>query len=478
MAPPTEPWALDIATAAARMAAGELTPSVLLESVLGRIDAVEPMIRAYVLVDRDSARAEAALMDAELARGTPRGPLHGIPIAIKDIFDVAGHPTRCGSRAFEDVEPARQDSTAVARLRSAGALLVGKTHTHELALGDYTPQSRNPWALERSAGGSSGGSAAAVAAYAAMGATGSDTGGSIRAPASLCGLVGIKPTYGRVSRAGVAALAWSLDHVGPMARSVDDAALLLTAMAGADPRDPSASDRSLPDLLGRPRGRLDGVRIGVPRDGFFDGIQPAVSAAFAEARRVLERLGASVVDVALPEMHGAVVAEYVIVFAEGAAYHSELVRTRIDLLGGMEQEQLQLGALLSGTAYTRAQRIRARLARGFRRIFEEHRLAALLVPSTPATAQRHEQTVFDFDGRQEPCGDAFVRTTAPFNLAGLPVVALPMGRSPDGLPMGIQFVARPWDELTAVTLARAYEHAAGWRASWPMPSAIKDALSA
>jgi aspartyl-tRNA(Asn)/glutamyl-tRNA(Gln) amidotransferase subunit A len=248
-------------------------------------------------------------------------------------------------------------------------------------------------------------------------------------------------------------------------------------MAGPDPRDPSATARPLPDLMGQPRESLSGIKIGVPRDGFFDGIQPEVLQAFGAARRVLEQLGATVLDVALPEMQAIVAAELVIVFAEGAAYHAELLRTRVDLLGGMEQEQLQTGALLSGTAYTRAQRIRARLARGFRRVFEDGRLSALLVPSTPATAQRHEQATFDFDGRQEPCGDAFVRTTAPFNLSGLPAVALPMGLSPQGLPMGIQFVGRPYDERTAIELARSYEHAAGWRASWPMPSAVAAADS-
>ena len=225
-------WALDLVEAAGLIAAGELKPSELVASALARLEAVEPFVRAFVSVD-----AERALREARKQDDRPGGPLRGIPVAIKDIFDVTGTPTCCGSAILGEAGPAREDAPAVAHLRAAGAVVVGKTTTHELACGVYTPPTRNPWDLERSPGGSSGGSAAAVAAGAALGAIGSDTGGSIRIPAAHCGLVGVKPTYGRVSRAGALALSWSLDHVGPLARTVEDVALLLSVLAGADPGD-------------------------------------------------------------------------------------------------------------------------------------------------------------------------------------------------------------------------------------------------
>src|SRR6059058_3147686 len=250
------PWSLSVVQAAELIKTKRLKPSELAESALERYRVVEPLVHAFVSVDEDRVMRDAKAQD-----GHSGGPLHGIPVAIKDIFDINGSKTGCGSKAMQDAPPATRDSAAVARLRAAGAIIFGKTTTHELACGVYTPPTRNPWDLERSAGGSSGGSGAAVAAGMAMGATGSDTGGSIRIPAALCGVVGIKPTYGRVSRAGVAALSWSLDHAGPLARTVDDAALLLRAMAGVDPRDPTSIDRPLPDLFPSSEGSLQGRRI-------------------------------------------------------------------------------------------------------------------------------------------------------------------------------------------------------------------------
>ena len=240
-----KPWALDLVEAARLIAACELAPSELVASALERLAAVEPLLHAFVSVDAERALSEARAKDSE-----PGGPLRGIPLVVKDIFDLAGTPTGCGSAAYAGAAPAANDAPAVTRLRAAGAIVLGKTTTHELACGVYTPPTRNPWDLDRSPGGSSGGSSAAVAAGAAMGAIGSDTGGSIRIPASHCGLVGVKPTYGRVSRAGGLVLSWSLDHVGPLARTVEDAALLLAVLAGPDPRDPSTLGR--PPLPDRP----------------------------------------------------------------------------------------------------------------------------------------------------------------------------------------------------------------------------------
>jgi len=474
----TDPASLDIVTAATEMRAGSLRASALLASILERIDEVEPELRAFVLVDREGAQRAAVDLDRELARDKLRGPLHGIPVAVKDIFDVAGFPTRCGCRAYDDAPLASEDSTVVARLRAAGAIILGKTTTHELACGVYTPPTRNPWDLERIPGGSSGGSGAAIAAGMAMGATGSDTGGSIRIPAALCGVVGIKPTYGRVSRAGVAALSWSLDHAGPLARTVDDAALLLQAMAGVDPRDPTSIDRPLPDLFPSSEGSLQGRRIGVPSELFFNGITDAVRGAVDDARRSLSDLAATIVEVSIPELAWTLPAEFGIVLAEAASYHEQLLRTRPKLIGENVLGLLDAGALLPATYYLRAQRLRAVIQTAVRRAFEQARLDALLAPTLPAAAARHDQLTYLFDGREEGVTDAYVRTTAPFNLTGQPVVAVPAGLSPEGLPIGVQFAGRPYAEDTVVTIARAYERASGWRKKAFPPRGIAGALAA
>ena len=469
-------WRLSIAEAAAHIQAGKLTPSVLVASVLDRIDKADRYVRAYVVVDRERALQTASELDAEITRGIARGPLHGVPVAIKDIFDVEGLPTKCGCRAFDDAPPVQQDSTVVERLRRAGAIIIGKTNTHELACGVYTPPTRNPWDVERIPGGSSGGSGAAVAAGMAMGATGSDTGGSIRIPAALCGLAGIKPTYGRVSRAGVAALSWSLDHVGPIARTVEDAALLLTAMAGPDPRDRSTAQESLADLLGEPGESLEGRRIGVPRELFFDGIEPAVHHAVDKARHTLADLGAVVVDVSIPELGWTLTSEFGIFMAEAASNYEDLVRTRGGLVGDDVRAALEAGTVLPAVHYLRAQRMRTGLQLAMRDVFAHGRLDALLTPTLPAVAAKHDQLVYDFDGHQEGVQTAYVRTTAPFNLTGQPVVAVQAGLSTDGLPTSVQFAGRPFDEQTVVTIARVYERATGQGRGHREPAGIAEAL--
>jgi aspartyl-tRNA(Asn)/glutamyl-tRNA(Gln) amidotransferase subunit A len=471
-----EPWRLTLREGAERIRTGALASSDLVASVLERLEAAEPHISAFEFVDRDAALEAAAQLDGELERQGPRGPLHGIPLAIKDIFDVEGVPTRCGSRAFAGAAPASADSTAVARLRAAGAVIVGKTRTHELACGVYTAPACNPWSLERSPGGSSGGSGAAVAVGAAMGATGSDTGGSIRIPAALCGVVGIKPTYGRVSRAGVAALSWSLDHVGPLARTVDDAALLLHVMAGSDPRDPTAADRPVPDFLEGRSQSLTRARIGVPGEAFLDAIQPEVQAAVEFARGLLDHAGATVIDISIPELAAALAAEYAIVLAEAASYHEELIRTRAESIGDDVRVLLEAGTLLPSSVYLGAQRTRTALKQAFRRAFGEHELTALLAPTVPATAQLHDQATFEFDGEEEGVPDSFVRTTGPFNLTGLPTVALPVDLSSDGLPIGIQLAGPPFEEEVVVGIARAFEQLAGWREKHLEPAGLAHAL--
>lgn len=467
------PWSLSITEAALQIRAGDLKPSNLVRSTLSRIEQLDPLVRAFVVVDRQGALARAAELDAEQAHGVIRGPLHGIPIAVKDIFDVKGFATGCGSRAYEGRPPAAEDSTAVARLRAAGAVIVGKSTSHELACGVYTPPTRNPWNLDRIPGGSSGGSGAALAAGMVLGATGSDTGGSIRIPAALCGVVGIKPTYGRVSRAGVAALSWSLDHIGPLARSVDDAALLLTAMVGADPRDRTASTRQPPDLSTDSVDSLKGVRIGVPRTLFYDGIEPAVQSAVERARLTLVDLGAAVVDLEIPELAWTLAAEFTIVLSEAASYHEELLRTRAQDIGEEVRGLLEAGSLLPAVQYLRAQRARTRIQEAVHAAFASQKLDVLLAPTLPATAAMANQASFHFGEHEEDVTGAFVRTTAPFNLTGLPVVAVPAGLSPEHLPVGLQFAGRPFDERMVVHVARLYERESGWPLEYREPVGLQ-----
>jgi aspartyl-tRNA(Asn)/glutamyl-tRNA(Gln) amidotransferase subunit A len=447
------PWSLGLVEAAALIAAEELAPSELVASALERLEAVEPLIHAFVSVD-----AEGALGQAREQDGRPGGPLRGIPFAVKDIFDMAGVPTRCGSAAFAGAASAREDASAVAWLRAAGAIVVGKTTTHELACGVYTPPTRNPWDLERSAGGSSGGSGAAVAAGAALGALGSDTGGSIRIPASHCGLVGVKPTYGRVSRAGALTLSWSLDHVGPLARTVEDAALLLSALARPDPRDPTTLGRPvLPSPLLRADDDVAGLRVGVLRAAPFDPLEPDVESALERALAALAAEGVEVEETALPELEHSLPAEFAIVASEAASYHEARFAGAAELIGDDVRGLLETGLLLPASIYLRAQRTRRAIQQAVAAAFSAHRLDALLAPTVPAAAQRWDQLEYELGGATEPVIEALVRTTAPFNLAGLPAVAIPTGLGSSGLPASVQLVAGPFAEQTALRLARAVE---------------------
>jgi aspartyl-tRNA(Asn)/glutamyl-tRNA(Gln) amidotransferase subunit A len=448
-----EPWALDLVDAATLIARCELAPSELVASTLDRLEAVEPFLHAFVSVSAEEALREAATQD-----GQAGGPLAGIPVAVKDIFDLAGRPTGCGSAAYRGAAPADENASAVARLRAAGAIVVGKTTTHELACGVYTPPTRNPWDLERSPGGSSGGSGAAVAAGAAMGAIGSDTGGSIRIPASHCGLVGVKPTYGRVSRAGALALSWSLDHVGPLARSVPDAALLLSVLAGPDPRDPTTSGRPpLPEPLLRADDEVAGLRVGLLRGEPFAPCEPDVEAALDDAVARLLGEGVEVEDSALPELERSLAVEFAIVAAEAASYHETRLARSGTVIGEAVRNLLETGLLLPASIYLRAQRTRRLMQQAIAAAFERQRLDALLAPTVPAAPQRRDQDEYELGAEAEPVIEALVRTTAPFNLSGLPAVAIPTGVGSSGFPGSVQVVGGPFDEQTALRLAQAIE---------------------
>jgi aspartyl-tRNA(Asn)/glutamyl-tRNA(Gln) amidotransferase subunit A len=448
---------LPITALAERLRRRELSPVEITRVYLDRIAALDPELRAFITVTAEQALAEAAAAEREIAAGRYRGPLHGVPLAIKDLFHTAGVRTTAGSRILADFVPA-EDATVVARLRAAGALSLGKTNLEEFAFGATTLNPhygacRNPWDSARIAGGSSGGSAAAVAAGLCSAALGSDSGGSIRQPAALCGLVGLKPTYGRVSRHGVVPLSWSQDHVGPLTRTIGDAALLLGAIAGADPRDPASSAAPVPDYLDGLDAGVAGLRLGVPRDFFFERVAPEVEAAVRAAARALESLGARLEEVPLPQAAQTVAAGTAILFAEAASYHEQWLRSRPQDYDPLVCARLRVGSALLATHYLKAQRARRLLVEQTLRLFD--RVDALLTPTSAIAAPRREENVIRWpDGTEEDVRGATLRFTRPFNLLGFPAVSVPCGLAAGSLPIGLQIVGRPF--------ARAYEVTRGW----------------
>ncbi|MBI4246075.1 MAG: hypothetical protein HY614_02700, partial [Candidatus Rokubacteria bacterium] len=359
------------------------------EECLARVRRLDPGLRAFITVDADGARRAARALDAELAAGRVRGPLHGVPLAHKDLCHVRGLPTSCGTRTPEYFV-AEHECTAVARLVAAGAITLGKLNMSELALGPFGDNVhhgdvQNPWRSGHCAGGSSSGSGAAVAAGLVPGALGSDTGGSIRLPAACCGVVGLKPTYGRVSRAGVMPLSWSNDHLGPLTRTVRDAALLLGVMAGWDPEDATTSRRPVPDFLAALEGGVAGARVGVPRNYYFDGVDAEVAAAVEDAARRLESEGARLVPLHVPDPQPMVDVTNIIARAESAAVHARILRERPHELAPAVRARLEVGLHLSAYDYLQAGRLRARLARQFiREVFAE--VDVLLAPTIPEPA--------------------------------------------------------------------------------------------
>lgn len=459
---------LTIAEAGLALRRGEVTAEALTEATLRQIAATEPRIHAYVHVYREKAVATARQRDRDLAAGRWRGPLHGIPVAIKDLLFTADAPTEAGSAALRGHVPA-EDAAIVTRLQAAGAVIVGKTVTHELAYGVNTPPTRSPWGDDHYPGGSSAGSGAALAARSAFGAIGTDTGGSIREPAALNGLVGLKPTFGRVSRHGVVPLSASLDHAGPMARTVEDCALLLGAIAGYDPRDSGSIDEPVPEYRRKLDGGVRGCRIGVEREFFFgptvdEAVRDAVDGVLDELREA----GAEIVEVAMPELRVMSPVGLTILLAEASAEHRSLLRDRGDLLDSNTRVMLELGELLPATHHVQALRARAVLQQLTRGLYLAHGLDALLSPSLPTpTVPMDRLGVPDATG-EDPM-TAAIDATFPANVTGLPALTIPCGFSAGGLPLGVQLMGRPFEEATVFRLARAYERNHDWisrKPSW------------
>lgn len=450
---------------AAAIRARELSPVELVRACLDRIEHLDGRLRAFITVDAEGALRAARAREAEVQAGGLRGPLHGIPLAWKDLFGVRGLPTSCGTK-IADYFATAQDATAVARLTATGAITLGKLNMTELALGPFGDNAHhgdveNPWRPGHVSGGSSSGSGAAVAAGLTCGALGTDTGGSIRLPAACCGIVGLKPTYGRVSRAGVMPLSWSLDHAGPMARTVRDVALVTGIIAGHDPEDATTSLRPVPDYLAGLDAPVAGLRIGVPRNYYWDGVDPEVGDAARAAIRVLEGLGARVDELELPDPQVLVDVSNVIARSESAAVHARLVREQPHALQPTVRARLEVGFHIPAYEYLQALRLRAQLAEAFgREVFA--RVDALATPTIPerppayaAAKAGSAEEVVQRMGR-------FSRLTRPFNTLGLPVLSVPCGFSANGLPLGLQLAGRPFDEATVLRLGHAYEQAAGW----------------
>ncbi len=480
-------YELTIHQARSLLQSGQISAAELTTAVIDRILAVDNEVKAYLTLTPELALEQARRADAQRGAGQDT-PLLGIPLAIKDIICTEGIPTTCGSKILEDFIPP-YNATVVEKLRAAGAVILGKTNTDEFAMGSSTENSayfttHNPWDLSRVPGGSSGGSAAAVAADECLGALGSDTGGSVRQPAALCGVVGLKPTYGRVSRYGLVAFASSLDQIGTFGKDVTDCALLLSVIAGHDPRDSTSLDEPVPDYLSALVPDVRGMRLGVPQEYFIEGIQPEVEAAVRDAIALLAEMGAEVVDISLPHTEYALPVYYLIAPAEASANLARYDgikygfsfpdaadvwdayrKTRQYGFGAEVKRRIMLGtyALSAGyydAYYLKAQQVRTLIKQDFDRAFEL--CDAVLCPTSPTTAFKIGEKADD--PLQMYLSDVFTLSTS---LAGLPGLSLPCGFDAQGLPIGLQIIGRTFDEATVLRVAYTYEQATDWHTRKP-----------
>lgn len=480
------PLEMTITETAAALERGDYTSEALVERLLQRIEEQNSTLNAYISVNADDALQQARAADARRAGGG-HTPLLGVPIGVKDVLNVKGQSCQCASRILEGyMSP--YDATAIARLRAAGAVFLGRLNMDEFAMGSSNENSafgpvRNPWNRDYVPGGSSGGSAAAVAGKLAVATLGTDTGGSIRQPASFCGCVGLKPTYGRISRYGLTAFASSLDQIGPLTHTVKDAAQLLGVMAGHDPRDATSLDAPVPDYLAACRADLKGLRLGLPREYFIDGIDPAVREAVDAAVQQCRSLGADMVDVSLPHTRYAIATYYIIATAEASAnlarfdgvrYGARVDgkdpldvygRTRAACFGPEVKRRIILGTFVLSSGYhdayyLRAQKVRTLIRRDFEAAFEQ--CDALLTPVSPTTAYKLGEKTDD--PLQMYLGDIFTVTA---NLAGICGLSVPCGFSGAGLPIGLQILGPALGEATILRVGHTYEQSTDWRARAP-----------
>jgi len=459
----TETIQLTLEGAAALVRERRVSPAELTDACLARIEAVEPLLNAFVTVTADIARAQAREAGDEIAAGRYRGPLHGIPVAVKDLFATKGVRTTAGSRILADWIP-DEDATVVRHLREAGAVLLGKLGMHEFAYGvssvnPHFGDVHNPWDTTKIPGGSSGGSAVAVAAGEAYVTLGSDTGGSIRIPASLCGCVGLKPTFGRASLFGAVPLAWSLDHPGPLARTVRDVAVATAAVAGFDPRDPISADRPVPDFLAGIDVGPQTLRIGVPTDHVWDECDPAIAKAVRAAIDALARAGAEVIEIRWPRAAEYAKASSAVLGVEARAYHEGTFPGRSADYGPLIRSRLASQGDVDALTYARSMKLllESRAGAADRDLDGVDVLAMPTVPSRAWTIE---------EAKDLPRPSEWTRITRIFDLTGQPAISVPCGIDPDGIPIGLQFAARMWDEAAVLRAARAYELVRG---PFPLP---------
>ena len=448
---------------------GEISPVEIVEAHLSRIRATEPTLNSFITLLPEAAMAAARQAERDIAARRYRGLLHGIPVALKDLFHTGGVRTTSGSRIFDTFIPER-DCTVAARLREAGAILLGKLNMHQFAYGptgenpDYGPM-HNPWNPDLVAGGSSGGSGSAAAAGQCPITTGSDTGGSIRIPAALCGIVGLKPTYGRVSRHGLTPLAWSMDHPGPMTRTVEDAALTLKEIAGHDPQDVASANRPVPiypEALDR---EIRGLRIVAPRQYFDAPLDPEVRQSVQNALSTLESLGAEVREADFPEFNDAAAISTTMLMAEASAAFRDLLRSDAPRIYEPVRLRLEAGLFISAADYLRAQQARAGFNRAVRRLLTDADLIA--GPTTPITAPPLMQQQVQAGEQEIGTVAALTQYTRPYNISGNPAISIPCGFSTNNLPIGLQLAARPFHETPLLRAAHAYEQATPWHTRRP-----------
>ena len=460
------------------MSAGELSslirdkqvsPVEVIDAHLSRIEATEPTLNSFITLLPDHARDAARRAESQIQAGYYRGPLHGIPVGLKDLFNTAGVRTTSGSRIFDNFVPT-QDCTVATRFQQAGAILLGKLNMHQFAYGptgenfDYGHM-HNPWNPELVTGGSSGGSGSAAAAGQCTITMGSDTGGSVRIPSALCGIVGLKPTYGLVSRAGLTPLSWCLDHPGPMVRTVEDAALTMNVIAGFDPNDQATTIRELPDYTASLNGSVEGLRIGVVKEYFEAPLDAEVETAVRAALAQLSEKGATITEVSFPMFFDSQAISGTILMSEAAAYHRDLLATDGDKFTPSVRLRLEAGLFVTAADLLKAQQARARFNYEMSLLFQEVDLLA--GPSEPITAPPILASEVTIGDRSVGTTGALTQYTRPYNISGTPAISVPCGFSAEGMPIGLQLAGRPFDEATVLRAAHAYEQNTQWHLQRP-----------
>jgi aspartyl-tRNA(Asn)/glutamyl-tRNA(Gln) amidotransferase subunit A len=447
----------------------KVSPVEVIEAHLSRIDALEPKLNSFITLLPDGAMAAARRAEKEILTGRYLGPLHGIPFGLKDLFYVKGVRNTSGSKIFDHFSP-HFDSTIARRLKEAGAILLGKLNLHPFAYGitgenEEYGHMHNPWNPSLIAGGSSGGSGSAVASGECTLAMGTDTGGSIRVPGALCGLVGLKPTYGRLSRYGVTALAWSQDHPGPMARTVEDCALMMNAVAGYDPKDPFSLNLQVPNYTKALKGSIKGLRMGVVKEFFEVPIEPQVKESVCKAIDMLEGLGAIVSEVSWPIYHDAMAIASVIQMVEATAYHAKLIKANASRIYPPARLRLEAGIFIPATDYVQAQRARTLFHHQSCDLFKK--VDILAGPTIPVTAFPIGTSKVKIGEKKVNLVSLMSQYTRPFNLNGFPAITVPCGFSKDRLPIGLQLVGRPFDEESVLRIAHVYEQSTEWHRQRP-----------